>query len=49
VDSRIENMLEEAPQDMSGTATTPAAAHLFEMNDTADDLLKDDQCEASRR
>jgi hypothetical protein len=38
MDDYVENMLEEVPEDMSGTATTPAAAHLFKVDDTAEDL-----------
>jgi Reverse transcriptase (RNA-dependent DNA polymerase) len=31
----VENVLSEAPEDMDGTATTPAANHLFEVNEDA--------------
>jgi hypothetical protein len=34
----IENLLEGAPDDMDGTAVTPAGVHLFDVNDSADKL-----------
>ena len=35
----IKEMLEELPEDMSGTApTTPAASHLFDVNEAAETL-----------
>jgi len=37
----IDNMLAELPTDMDGTATTPAANHLFEVN-TEDPMLLDE-------
>ena len=30
----IRNMLQELPEDMDGMATTPAAEHLFKVNET---------------
>jgi hypothetical protein len=35
-------MLEEVPGDMSGTAATPAASHLFKVDNTAKDLRQED-------
>ena len=32
MDDYVENLLEEAPPDMEGRATTPAASHLFKVN-----------------
>jgi hypothetical protein len=37
----INKMLDELPSEMSGTAATPAANHLFAVNDVADKLDKD--------
>jgi hypothetical protein len=34
----IENLLDDAPEDMTGNATTPAAHRLFEVNDKAEKL-----------
>jgi hypothetical protein len=34
----IKTMLDELPDDMSGTATTPAASHLFDVNESAEKL-----------
>jgi hypothetical protein len=41
----IENLLDEAPVDMEGTAVTPAANSLFMINDDAEklDSTKSDQ------
>jgi hypothetical protein len=41
MDDYVENMLEELPEDMSGVAVTPAAAHLFKVDDTEEDLNKE--------
>jgi hypothetical protein len=41
MDNYVENMLEEVPEDMSGEATTPAAAHLFKVDDTGEDLSQE--------
>jgi hypothetical protein len=44
MDDCVENMLEEAPDDMSGVAATPAtpaAARLFKVDDTAEDLSQE--------
>jgi hypothetical protein len=41
MDDYVENMLEDVPDDMSGVATTPAAARLFKVDDTAEDLSQD--------
>jgi hypothetical protein len=38
MDDYISNLFEEAPADMAGTATTPAADHLFSVNETPDYL-----------
>ncbi len=37
----IENLFDELPEDMSGTAATPAANHLFTVNDNATKLDAD--------
>jgi hypothetical protein len=42
MDDHIESMLEEVPGDMSGTAATPAASHLFKVDNTAKDLRQED-------
>ena len=34
MDNYIKNMLSELPEDMEGVATTPAAEHLFKVNET---------------
>ena len=34
----IEEMLEELPEDMAGIAATPAANHLFQVNEEAEKL-----------
>jgi hypothetical protein len=34
----IENLIDDAPADMTGNAATPAAKHLFEVNDNAQKL-----------
>jgi hypothetical protein len=34
----IKEMLVEPPEDMNGTAPTPAVSHLFDMNKTAETL-----------
>ena len=36
----IENMLEDVPRDMDGSAVTPAGMHLFQVNDDAEHLDK---------
>ena len=36
----IENMLEDVPRDMDGSAVTPAGMHLFQVNDDAERLDK---------
>jgi hypothetical protein len=41
MDDYVESMLEEVPEDMNGTATTPAAAHLFKVDETAEDLAQE--------
>jgi hypothetical protein len=38
----VENLLDEVPEDMSGHAATPAANHLFAVNDKAEKLDNDD-------
>jgi hypothetical protein len=38
MDEYVEGLLAEAPEDMSGTAATPAAAHLFEVSETPEYL-----------
>ena len=38
----IRNMLAELPEDMAGLATTPAAEHLFKINDTPTHLTDED-------
>ena len=37
----IDKMLTELPSDMNGVSTTPAALHLFNMDDGAQKLDKD--------
>ena len=37
----IKNSMEEAPYDMNGTAKTPAANHLFNVNNRAKKLAYD--------
>jgi hypothetical protein len=44
----IDRMLDEAPDDMSGTAVTPAANHLFDINDKVE-KLDDKQSELYHR
>jgi hypothetical protein len=38
MDDYVENMLDEVPDDMSGVHVTPAADHLFKVNDDAEPL-----------
>jgi hypothetical protein len=38
MDDYISNLFEEAPADMAGTAVTPAADHLFSVNETPEYL-----------
>jgi hypothetical protein len=38
MDDYVDRLLEEVPDEMSGTAVTPAGAHLFQVNDKADIL-----------
>lgn len=42
MDNYFEGMLEEVPDGMSGTASTPAAAHLLKVSDNTDKLSSDD-------
>jgi hypothetical protein len=37
----IQNILNELPNDMDGKATTPAANHLFDVNEAMTDMLLD--------
>ena len=37
----LKEILEELPEDMNGTATTPAADHVFKMRDNAPKLNKE--------
>jgi hypothetical protein len=37
----VESMLEDVPLDMNGTATTPAATHLFKVDESAKDLSQE--------
>jgi hypothetical protein len=37
----VESMLEDVPTDMDGTATTPAALHLFKVDEAAKDLTQE--------
>jgi hypothetical protein len=38
----IQNMLDEVPTDMGGEAATPAANHLFEVNEDGEKLLDEE-------
>jgi hypothetical protein len=42
MEDHIEMMLDEVPLDMDGTATTPAAEHLFKVDDSASVLKPKD-------
>ena len=42
MDDYIKNMLDDLPEVMGGTANTPAAEHLFQVDDTAKKLDADD-------
>jgi len=37
----VENMLNELPEDMTGESATPAANHLFQVNDAMEKLPPD--------
>ena len=39
----IKEMLDELPEDMAGEAATPAANHLFEVNEATSEMLLDEQ------
>ncbi len=38
----VEEMLQDLPEDMAGSATTPAAEHLFQVNEDAEALSSED-------
>jgi hypothetical protein len=46
MDDYIERLLEECPEDMGGTAVTPAAEYLFKVNGENPELLSSDQADA---
>ena len=45
MDDYVDRILAEAPEDMAGSAVTPAAAHLFRVNNTNSKRLDDDTAE----
>ena len=38
MDDYVENLIDDAPDDMTGTTATPGASHLFQINNDTDKL-----------
>jgi hypothetical protein len=45
MDDYVERLLEDCPDDMKGTAVTPAAEHLYKVNHENPEVLKSDQAD----